>query len=262
MKCYHKKYFPSQFTHKSVRRRHAQRVGQMAPVARFRGSQGFKLLYVASATHTPHPLRKLQIELPSNFICLSRAFWLHTFPTHTHTPILTLAPTTNGAPSKKKLSKVLLFFFSLVCARQGVLLSSCAVVLSACSDDSNRHDSTELSLYCVRVWRCHFPGYPHTHESDPAFGLAQSNGIHEYLFRLQKLQIESGIIVGAVRNVCFGWDRQAERAGQIESWPKVNYYLCLAHVTQNTFLGNVGDGSMAAAPSVNSFGALASALNP
>lgn len=59
---------------------------------------------------------------------------------------------------------------------------------------------------------------------------------HAYFFVLRKLQIECGIIVGAVWNCCLNKGEGGEE--QIESWPKVNYYLCLAHVTQNTFSGN------------------------
>lgn len=97
MKCYHKKYFPSQFTHKSVRQRqrHANRVcgrgsgGRDGRWHRLQGAkQGFKLLlYVAEKV-----TNRVAIKFHMLITCV-----LATHISHTHLQALT----TNGAPSKK-----------------------------------------------------------------------------------------------------------------------------------------------------------------
>lgn len=115
-------------------------------------------------------------------------------------------------PRRKKLSKVLLFFlsflffsslffsflfFSLVCTRQGVLLSSCQLATPTTSPTSSRHTTLASLLYSVER-RCHFTGYPFLVSkriSPCSLGFTTHRSIHEYLFRLQKLQIECGIIV-------------------------------------------------------------------
>lgn len=153
MKCYHKKYFPSQFTHKSVRQRqrHAKRVcgrGRGRRDGRWHrlqgAKQGFKLLlYVAEKV-----TNRVAIKFHMLITCVLAT---HTFPT----PISKLWQ--QMVPRRKKLSKVLLFFlsflffsflfFSLHSSR------GFALFLSACyadnsSDSKQTHNSSELTILC------------------------------------------------------------------------------------------------------------------
>lgn len=140
MKCYHKKYFPSQFTHKSVRQteweketdRDMRNVGQMAPVPRLQ----------SWCTLLPHHTPTLSVKVTNRVAIKFHMLITCVLATHTClSPSLahSFALTTNGTPSKK-LSKVLLFFFSLG-------LRTCLMrFFSARPDDANRQDAEELTV--------------------------------------------------------------------------------------------------------------------